>query len=138
LQFIVYRTKFGMAMRAVSFDPNIAALMGVNVNRIIAWTFALGSALAAAAALLVAGSRPTINPLMGLMPGLKAFVAAVMGGIGNVPGAMLGGLLLGLTEEYVSGYLISSYRDGIAFGLLILILLFRPAGLLGTMRPEKV
>jgi len=138
LQFIVYRTKFGMAMRAVSFDPNIAALMGVNVNRIIAWTFGLGSALAAAAAILVAGSRPTINPLMGLMPGLKAFVAAVMGGIGNVPGAMLGGLLLGLTEEYVSGYLLSSYRDGIAFGLLILILLFRPAGLLGTMRPEKV
>jgi len=138
LQFIVYRTKFGMAMRAVSFDANIAALMGINVNRIIAWTFGLGSALAAAAALLVAGSRPTINPLMGLMPGLKAFVAAVLGGIGNVPGAMLGGLLLGLTEEYVSGYLISSYRDGIAFALLILILLFRPAGLLGTMRPEKV
>jgi branched-chain amino acid transport system permease protein len=138
LQFIVYRTKFGMAMRAVSFDANIAALMGINVNRIIAWTFGLGSALAAAAALLVAGSRPTINPLMGLMPGLKAFVAAVLGGIGNVPGAMLGGLLLGLTEEYVSGYLISSYRDGIAFALLILVLLFRPAGLLGTMRPEKV
>jgi branched-chain amino acid transport system permease protein len=138
LQFIVYRTKFGTAMRAVSFDANIAALMGIDVNRVISGTFALGSALAAAAALLVAGSRPTINPLMGLLPGIKAFVAAVLGGIGNVPGAMVGGLLLGLTEEYVAGYLISSYRDGIAFGLLILVLLFRPAGLLGTMRAEKV
>jgi branched-chain amino acid transport system permease protein len=138
LQFIVYRTKFGVAMRAVSFDAKIAALMGINVNRIISGTFALGSALAAAAALLVAGSRPTINPLMGLLPGIKAFVAAVLGGIGNVPGAMLGGLLLGLTEEFVAGYLLSSYRDGIAFGLLILVLLFRPAGLLGTVRAEKV
>jgi branched-chain amino acid transport system permease protein len=138
LQFIVYRTRFGVAMRAVSFDAKIAALMGINVNRVIAGTFALGSALAAAAALLVAGSRPTINPLMGLMPGIKAFVAAVLGGIGNVPGAMLGGLLLGLTEEYVAGYLLSSYRDGIAFALLILVLLFRPAGLLGTVRAEKV
>jgi branched-chain amino acid transport system permease protein len=138
LQVVVYRTKFGMAMRAVSFDANVASLMGINVNRIIAGTFALGSALAAAAALLVAGSRPTINPLMGLMPGIKAFVAAVLGGIGNVPGAMLGGLLLGLTEEYVAGYWLSSYRDGIAFALLILILLFRPTGLLGTARTEKV
>jgi branched-chain amino acid transport system permease protein len=138
LQFIVYRTKFGVAMRAVSFDANIAALMGIDVNRVIAGTFALGSALAGAAALLVAGSRPTINPLMGLLPGIKAFVAAVLGGIGNVPGAMLGGLLLGLTEEYVAGYLLSSYRDGIAFALLILVLLVRPAGLLGTSRAEKV
>jgi branched-chain amino acid transport system permease protein len=138
LQFIVYRTKFGVAMRAVSFDANIAALMGIDVNRVISGTFALGSALAAAAALLVAGSRPTINPLMGLLPGIKAFVAAVLGGIGNVPGAMLGGLLLGLTEEYVAGYLLSSYRDGIAFGLLILVLLFRPTGLLGAARAEKV
>jgi branched-chain amino acid transport system permease protein len=138
LDFIVYKTRFGTAMRAVSFDANVAALMGINVNRVISGTFALGSALAAAAALLVAGSRPTINPLMGLLPGIKAFVAAVLGGIGNVPGAMVGGLVLGLTEEYVAGYLLSSYRDGIAFGLLILILLFRPAGLFGTVRAEKV
>jgi branched-chain amino acid transport system permease protein len=138
LEFIVYRTKFGTAMRAVSFDANTAALMGIHVNRVISGTFALGSGLAAAAALLVAGSRPTINPLMGLLPGIKAFVAAVLGGIGSVPGAMLGGLLLGLTEEYVAGYLLSSYRDGIAFALLILVLLFRPAGLVGTVRAEKV
>jgi branched-chain amino acid transport system permease protein len=138
LQYIVYRTKFGTSMRAVSFDASIAGLMGINVNRVISWTFALGSALAAAAALLVAGSRPTINPLMGLLPGIKAFVAAVFGGIGNVPGAMVGGLALGLAEEYVAGYGISSYRDGIAFAMLILVLLFRPAGLFGRARAEKV
>ncbi|HET9595673.1 MAG TPA: branched-chain amino acid ABC transporter permease [Anaeromyxobacteraceae bacterium] len=138
LQYIVYRTKFGTSMRAVSFDSTIAGLMGINVNRVIAWTFVLGSALAAAAALLVAGSRPTINPLMGLLPGIKAFVAAVFGGIGNVPGAMVGGLVLGLAEEYVAGYWLSSYRDGIAFAMLILVLLFRPAGLFGRFRPEKV
>ncbi len=138
LQFIVYRTKFGTAMRAVSFDSSVAGLMGINVNRVISWTFALGSGLAAAAALLVAGSRPTINPLMGLMPGIKAFVAAVFGGIGNVPGAMVGGLVLGLAEEYVAGYALSSYRDGIAFAMLILVLLLRPAGLFGRVRAEKV
>jgi branched-chain amino acid transport system permease protein len=138
LQYIVYRTKFGTSMRAVSFDSSVAGLMGINVNRVIAWTFVLGSALAAAAALLVAGSRPTINPLMGLMPGIKAFVAAVFGGIGNVPGAMVGGLVLGLAEEYVAGYALSSYRDGIAFAMLILVLLFRPTGLFGSARAEKV
>jgi branched-chain amino acid transport system permease protein len=138
LQYIVYRTKFGTSMRAVSFDATTAGLMGINVNRVISWTFALGSALAAAAALLVAGSRPTINPLMGLLPGIKAFVAAVFGGIGNVPGAMVGGLVLGLAEEYVAGYWLSSYRDGIAFAMLILVLLIRPAGLFGRFRPEKV
>jgi branched-chain amino acid transport system permease protein len=138
LQYIVFRTKFGTSMRAVSFDASVAGLMGINVNRVIAWTFALGSALAAAAALLVAGSRPTINPLMGLFPGIKAFVAAVFGGIGNVPGAMVGGLVLGLAEEYVAGYTISSYRDGIAFALLILVLLFKPTGLFGATRAEKV
>jgi len=112
--------------------------MGINVNRVISGTFLLGSVLAAVAALLVAGSRPSIDPLMGLMPGLKAFVAAVFGGIGNVPGAMVGGLVLGLAEEYVAGYWVSSYRDGIAFALLILVLLFRPAGLFGRFRAEKV
>ncbi len=138
LQYIVYRTKFGTSMRAVSFDAQVAGLMGINVNRVIAYTFVLGSALAAAAALLFAGSRPRIDPLMGLLLGVKAFVAAVFGGIGNVPGAMVGGLVLGLAEEFVSGYTVSSYRDGIAFALLILVLLFRPAGLFGTFRPEKV
>jgi branched-chain amino acid transport system permease protein len=138
LQWIVFRTRFGTSMRAVSFDSQVAGLMGINVNRVIAWTFALGSVLAAVAAILVASSRPSINPLMGLMPGIKAFVAAVFGGIGNVPGAMVGGLVLGLAEEYVAGYAVSSYRDGIAFALLILVLLFRPAGLFGTFRPEKV
>jgi len=138
LQYIVYKTKFGTAMRAVSFDSQIAGLMGVNVNRVISYTFALGSALAAAAAILVAGSRPTINPLMGLLPGIKAFVAAVFGGIGNVPGAMVGGLVLGVAEEYVAGYALSSYRDGIAFAMLIVVLLVKPAGLFGRFRAEKV
>jgi branched-chain amino acid transport system permease protein len=138
LQLVVYRTRFGTAMRAVSFDSQVAGLMGINVNRVIAGTFALGSVLAAVAGLLVAGSRPSIDPIMGLMPGLKAFVAAVFGGIGNVPGAMLGGLVLGLAEEYVSGYLLSSYRDAIAFAILIVMLLVRPEGLLGRAGAEKV
>lgn len=138
LQWIVYRTRFGMAMRAVSFDPKVAGLMGIPVNRVISVTFVLGSVLAAVAALLVAGSRPRIDPIMGLMPGLKAFVAAVFGGIGNVPGAMLGGILLGLAEEMVAGYSVSSFRDGIAFAILILVLLVRPEGLLGRVTVEKV
>jgi branched-chain amino acid transport system permease protein len=138
LQYIVYRTKFGTSMRAVSFDAQVSGLMGINVNKVISYTFVIGSALAAAAALLFAGSRPRIDPLMGLLLGVKAFIAAVFGGIGNVPGAMVGGLVLGLAEEYVSGYTVSSYRDGIAFALLILVLLVRPAGLFGTFRPEKV
>ncbi len=138
LQYIVYRTRFGTSMRAVSFDSQVAGLMGINVNRVISGTFLLGSALAAAAALLYAGSRPKIDPLMGLVLGVQAFVAAVFGGIGNVPGAMVGGLALGLAEEFVSGYTVSSYRDGIAFAILILVLLVRPAGLFGTFRPEKV
>jgi branched-chain amino acid transport system permease protein len=138
LQFIVYRTRFGTAMRAVSFDPQVAGLMGIPVNRIISWTFMLGSALAAAAGIINASSRPKIEPLFGLISGLKAFVAAVLGGIGSVPGAMAGGLLLGLTEEYVAGYTDSSYRDAIAFTVLILVLLLRPAGLFGRTTAEKV
>jgi len=138
LQFIVYRTRFGTAMRAVSFDPQVAGLMGIPVNRIISWTFVLGSALAAAAAILNAVPRPQINPLFGLMPGLKAFVAAVLGGIGSVPGAMVGGLVLGLAEEFVAGYSASSLKDAIAFAILILVLLFRPAGLFGRATVEKV
>ncbi len=138
LQWIVYRTRFGTSMRAVSFDAQVAGLMGINVNRVISGTFVLGGVLAAVAAILVAGSRPSINPLMGLMPGIKAFVAAVFGGIGNVPGAMVGGILLGLAEELVAGYALSSYRDGIAFAILLLVLLFRPEGLLGRVTVEKV
>jgi branched-chain amino acid transport system permease protein len=138
LQYIVYRTKFGTAMRAVSFDWQTASLMGIPVNRVISWTFVLGSALAAAAGIIQAVSRPKIDPLFGLIPGLKAFVAAVLGGIGNVPGAMVGGLVLGLAEEYVAGYTDSSYRDAIAFSVLILVLLVRPSGLFGRVTAEKV
>ncbi len=138
LQFIVYRTRFGTAMRAVSFDPQVAGLMGIPVNRVISWTFVLGSALAAAAGILNAVPRPQINPLFGLMPGLKAFVAAVLGGIGSVPGAMVGGLALGLAEEFVAAYTLSSLKDAIAFTVLILVLLFRPEGLFGRVTVEKV
>ena len=138
LQWIVYRTRFGAAMRAVSFDPQVAGLMGIPVNRIITWTFVLGSGLAAAAAMINAVPRPKIDPLFGLMPGLKAFVAAVLGGIGSVPGAMIGGLALGLIEEFVAGYTASSFKDAIAFTVLILVLLFRPEGLLGRVTVEKV
>jgi branched-chain amino acid transport system permease protein len=138
LQWIVFRTRFGTAMRAVSFDARVAGLMGIPVGRIISGTFVLGSALAAVAAVLVAGSRPRIDPIMGLMPGLKAFVAAVFGGIGSVPGAMVGGIALGLAEEMVAGYSVSSFRDGIAFAILILVLLVRPEGLFGRVTVEKV
>ncbi|HSM94310.1 MAG TPA: branched-chain amino acid ABC transporter permease [Anaeromyxobacteraceae bacterium] len=138
LQLVVFRTRFGTAMRAVSFDARTAGLMGIPVDRVIAWTFVLGSALAAAAAIISASRLPRIDPLFGLMPGLKAFVAAVLGGIGSVPGAMVGGLVLGLTEEYVAGYTASSWRDAIAFAVLILVLLLRPQGLLGRAHVEKV
>ncbi|HSN16550.1 MAG TPA: branched-chain amino acid ABC transporter permease [Anaeromyxobacteraceae bacterium] len=138
LQLVVYRSRFGKAMRAVSFDPRVAGLMGIPVDRVIAWTFFLGSALAAAAAILSASRLPRLDPLMGLMPGLKAFIAAVLGGIGSVPGAVAGGLLLGLTEEFVAGYTVSSFRDAIAFTVLILVLLLRPQGLLGRAAVEKV
>jgi branched-chain amino acid transport system permease protein len=138
LQVIVYRTRFGTAMRAVSFDAKIAGLMGIAVDRVIAWTFVLGSALAAAAGILTAVPRPKIEPLFGLMTGLKAFVAAVLGGIGSVPGAMVGGLVLGLAEEYVASYTSSSFRDAIAFTVLILVLLLRPEGIFGRPTVEKV
>ncbi len=138
LQFIVYRTRFGTAMRAVSFDPQVAGLMGIPVSRIISGTFILGSALAAAAGIINAVSRPKIDPLFGLISGLKAFVAAVLGGIGSVPGAMVGGLVLGAAEEFVAGYTDSSYRDAIAFTVLILVLLVRPTGIFGRVTAEKV
>ena len=139
LTFIVQKTKIGTAMRAVSFNEKAAALMGINVNFIISFTFGLGSALAGAGGILFAMSYASIDPLMGVQTGLKAFIAAVFGGIGNLPGAALGGVLLGLVETMAGGIpAISPYRDGIAFAILILILLFRPAGLLGKLQPEKV
>jgi len=138
LRFIVLKTKIGTAMRAVSFNPEAAALMGVNTDVIISFTFALGSALAAAAGILWAVNYPSIDPLMGILPGLKAFVAAVLGGIGNLPGAALGGVIIGVTETLVSGYISSTYRDAIAFAVLILILLVKPSGLLGKKEIEKV
>jgi branched-chain amino acid transport system permease protein len=138
LRFIVMYTRVGKAMRAVSHNHTAAALMGISVDRIISFTFVLGSMLAAAAGVLVALQNPKIEPLMGIMPGLKAFVAAVLGGIGNIPGAVLGGLVMGIAEVMVVGYLSPTYRDAIAFVLLILILLFRPAGILGRATAEKV
>lgn len=138
LQFIVFRTKIGTAMRAVALNPKAAALVGININVVISFTFALGSALAGAAGVLYAQNYPSIDPLMGVMPGLKAFVAAVLGGIGSIPGAALGGLILGTVETFVAGSQWSTGKDAIAFAVLILILLFRPAGLLGRLRVEKV
>jgi branched-chain amino acid transport system permease protein len=138
LQFIVYRTKIGTAMRAVSLNPKAAQLVGVNNDIVISFTFGLGSALAAAGGILYALNYPSIDPLMGVMPGLKAFVAAILGGIGNIPGAALGGLLLGTVETFVNGSQWSTYKDAIAFAILIVILLFRPAGLLGKFTVEKV
>lgn len=138
LQLFVYRTRTGRAMRAVAFSHDASRLMGIDLDAVISVTFMVGSMLAAAAGVLVSLSNPKIDPLMGLLPGLKAFVAAVLGGIGNIPGAVLGGLILGVAETMVSGYLSSTYRDAIAFVLLVVILLFRPAGLLGKAVPEKV
>ncbi|MBP8257813.1 MAG: branched-chain amino acid ABC transporter permease [Opitutaceae bacterium] len=138
LQLIVHRTRIGTAMRAVSLNPNAARLVGVNNDIVISFTFGLGSALAAAGGILYAMNYPAIDPLMGVMPGLKAFVAAILGGIGNIPGAALGGLLLGTVETFVNGSEYSTYKDAIAFGILIIILLFRPAGLLGKLMVEKV
>jgi branched-chain amino acid transport system permease protein len=138
LTFIVKRTRLGMAMRAVSNNPTAAALMGVNIDTVVSFTFGLGSALAGAAGILYALSYPSIDPLMGLLPGIKAFVAAVLGGIGNIPGAAVGGIILGVVETFVGGSSYSSYRDAIAFALLIVILLFRPAGIFGKMQAEKV
>lgn len=138
LQYIVLRTKVGTAMRAVSFNQQAAALVGINNDRIISFTFALGSALAAAGGILYSLNYQAIDPLMGVLPGLKAFVAAVLGGIGNIPGAALGGLLLGVVETFVNGSRFSTFTDAIAFAILIGILLFRPAGLLGKLQVEKV
>ena len=139
LKYVVQRTRVGTAMRAVSFNEQAAVLMGININRIISFTFGLGSALAAAGGILFAMNYASIDPLMGVQTGLKAFIAAVFGGIGNRPGAALGGLILGIVETFAGGIPgVSTYRDGIAFGMLILVLLFRPSGLLGKPQIEKV
>jgi len=138
LQWIVFGTKFGRAMRAVSFNFETAALMGIPVDRVISLTFILGSTLAAVGGTLFSLSYPKIDPLMGVLPGLKAFVSAVLGGIGNVPGAVVGGILIGIIEAFVGGSPLSSWRDAITFVILILILLFRPSGLFGKYQAEKV
>jgi len=138
LTYVVNNTKIGKAMRAVSFDADAARLMGINIDRVISMTFALGSALAAAAGVLVGVYYNSIDPLMGVMPGLKAFIAAVVGGIGILPGAMMGGVIMGLVEAMVSGFFSSTLRDAAAFLILIIILLYKPAGLLGKNVKEKV
>ena len=138
LEFIVHRTRIGKAMRATSYNLSVAKLMGINTDFVIAFTFALGSALAAAGGVMVALAIPRIDPLMGLMTGLKAFVAAVLGGIGNIPGAMIGGLVIGLMETWLSATAYSTYRDAVAFAVLILILIVRPSGVLGSAVTEKV
>ncbi len=137
-QYIVYGTKLGRAMRAVSFNYETASLMGIPTDRVISSTFIIGSALAAVAGILYGLSYPKIDPLMGILPGLKAFIAAVLGGIGNVPGAVAGGLIIGIVESFVGGSRFSNFRDAIAFVILIGILLFRPSGLFGKYQAEKV
>ncbi|HVR21250.1 MAG TPA: branched-chain amino acid ABC transporter permease [Polyangiaceae bacterium] len=138
LYLFVQRTWTGRAMRALSMNLDAAKLMGIDVNRTIRATFALGSALAAAGGILFGLDQITISPLMGVMTGLKAFVAAVLGGIGNIHGAVVGGLLIGLAEQLTAGYLSPDYRDAITFLILIVILLMKPEGLLGVVRQEKV
>ncbi|MBP1926554.1 branched-chain amino acid transport system permease protein [Sedimentibacter acidaminivorans] len=138
LQFIVNKTKIGKSMRAVSADKDAAQLMGIKVDKTISFTFAIGSALAGAGGVLVGIYYNSIDPLMGVMPGLKAFVAAVFGGIGSIPGAMIGGLSIGVMETLVSGYGNSMYRDAAVFAFLIIILILKPSGLLGKNTKEKV
>ena len=138
LHYVVHYTRIGMAMRAVALDDDAARLMGIDVDRVISITFAIGSALAAAAGVLVGIYYNRIDPMMGMMPGLKAFVAAVLGGIGVIPGAMLGGLVMGIAEVMVVALAESTWKDAVAFAILIVILLVRPAGLLGRHVREKV
>ena len=138
LTYIVNRTRMGRAMRAVSVDEEAAQLMGISVDRTISFTFLLGSVLAGAAGVLVGVYYNSINPLMGMTPGLKAFIAAVFGGIGIIPGAMIGGLSIGIAETLVIAYGSSLYKDAIVYVILILILIIKPAGLLGKHVKEKV
>ena len=138
LTAFIARTKMGKAMRCVSEDRGAAQLMGINVNRTISVTFAIGSALAAAAGILLCSAYPTLMPTTGSMPGIKAFTAAVLGGIGSIPGAMLGGVLLGVIEIFAKAYISTQLSDAIVFAVLIIVLLFRPSGLLGRPIREKV
>lgn len=138
LQLIVQKTRMGKAMRAVSVDSDAAQLMGINVNRTISFTFALGSALAAAGGMLIGLYYNSINPMMGVAPGLKSFVAAVLGGIGIIPGAALGGFVIGMIETMATAFGFSDYKDALVYAILIIILLIRPAGILGKNIKEKV
>lgn len=138
LTLFINKTKAGSAMRAVSEDKGAALLMGINVDKTISMTFAIGSALAAVAGILYVCQYQSLNPMLGAIPGLKAFIAAVLGGIGSVPGAMLGGILLGLIESISKAYLSTELSDAIVFGVMILVLLVKPTGLLGKKRIEKV
>ncbi len=138
LDLIVQKTMIGMAMRAISWDKTIVPLMGVPLNLIISVTFAIGTSLGAAAGVMYAQAFPVIDPYMGIMVGWKAFISAVVGGIGNIRGAMIGGFILGLVEIMVAAFLPSTYRDFVAFALLLVLLIFRPHGILGKPRPQKV
>lgn len=138
LSFLVNKTRMGKAMRAVSEDTDAARLMGINVDRTISFTFAIGSALAAVAALLYCCAYPSVSPLMGYSLGLKAFVAAVLGGIGSIPGAVIGGFAIGIAESLTKGYISSTFADAIVFGILIITLLIKPTGILGKNVAEKV
>ncbi|MBQ8238370.1 MAG: branched-chain amino acid ABC transporter permease [Oscillospiraceae bacterium] len=138
LTFFTGQTRMGKAMRAVSEDRDAAQLMGINVNQTISMTFAIGSALAAIAGVLLCSTVPTLMPTTGSMPGIRAFTAAVIGGIGSIPGAMLGGILLGIIETFSKKYISTEFSDAIVFAVLILILLVRPAGLMGKQVQEKV
>lgn len=138
LDFIVQHTKAGMAMRAISWDKTIVPLMGVPVNKIISLTFAIGTGLGGAAGVMYGLAYPVIDPYMGIMVGWKAFICAVVGGIGNIRGAMIGGFILGGVEIMVAAYLPSTYRDFVAFTLLLILLIIRPYGILGKPQPQKV
>lgn len=138
LSFIIYRTQTGRAMRAVSTRPDMTPLMGINNSKIISATFIIGSALAGIAAVLVSIKYPKIDPMMGVKIGTSSFVAAVFGGIGSLHGAVVGGFLLGLGEYYLIGYGASTYKDALSFSILIIVLLYKPTGLFGTTRKEKI
>jgi branched-chain amino acid transport system permease protein len=138
LDFFIKKTKPGKAMRAVSEDKEASILMGINVNRTISITFAIGSALGALGGVLYAVAYTQVYPTMGVMPGLKAFVAAVLGGIGLIPGAMLGGFVIGMVETITKAYISSQWSDAIVFGILIVVLIFKPTGILGKNEREKV
>ena len=138
LMTFINKTKMGQAMLAVSEDRGAATLMGINVNRTISVTFAIGSALAAVAGVLLCSAYPSLSPYTGSMPGIKAFVAAVLGGIGSIPGAFIGGILLGIIENLAKAYISSQLSDAIVFSVLIIVLLVRPTGILGKKMTEKV